>query len=347
MPQTSLDRDNSQLQREIVDNCPVCNGGGVKALSRLRDRLFDVPGEWTLWRCSVEKCGTFWLNPRVTLGEIPTVYRNYFTHTGPSFSGDQALTLEDAIIGRRLHLHPTYTCSRSQALGFLAGTIPSVSEYYCGRVMWLESSWRGRLLDVGCGAGDLLLRMKRYGWEVEGIEPDPIAAAELRKFGLRVIEGTLPNNDLRPASFDVITASHVIEHVPDPVAFLAECFALLRSNGRIVLATPNVESDGFRKFGNSWVHLDPPRHLVLFTPTSLELALRKAAFKVEQVTTSCRSAYFVSRTSRALKRGAMRIGDGCRSTRLEILAAMIDFLREGFLGSRLRRQEIVAVGVKR
>jgi 2-polyprenyl-3-methyl-5-hydroxy-6-metoxy-1,4-benzoquinol methylase len=57
--------------------------------------------------------------------------------------------------------------------------------------------------------------------------------------------------------FDAITMSHVIEHVPDPLASLDKCRRLLRLGGYLVLSTPNVRSLGHQRFGQSWRGLEP------------------------------------------------------------------------------------------
>jgi SAM-dependent methyltransferase len=188
--------------------------------------------------------------------------------------------------------------------------------------------------------------MRDYGWEVEGLEPDPVAAERLRKSGIKVTEGTLPSNVLKEASFDVITASHVIEHVPNPLQFLIACFKLLRSNGRLVVATPNAKSAGLKKHGRSWVHLDAPRHFIIFTPQSLADSLRSASFQIEHVTTSCRSAFFATKTSRLLERGAMRIGFGSSGSLVDKISAIATFIQEGLVVNPEARQEIVVVGRK-
>jgi 2-polyprenyl-3-methyl-5-hydroxy-6-metoxy-1,4-benzoquinol methylase len=178
------------------------------------------------------------------------------------------------------------------------------------------------------------------------LEPDPIAAESLRKCGVKVTQGTLPNEQLQEASFDVITASHVIEHVSDPSTFLSACFRLLRLGGHLIVATPNANSAGLKRYGQSWVHLDAPRHLVLFTPESVADSLRAAHFQIESVTTSSRSAFFVTKTSRGLERGTMRIALNAKFSLVDKCAALATFLREGlFLHSQLG-QEIVAIARK-
>lgn len=347
MWEISQETFSPQLETQSVLQCPVCFGEGAPILEHLRDRLFDVSGEWTLWRCTESSCGCLWLNPRAADGAISSLYQSYFTHSGPNTIEDRSLA---ALIERAVHKKCLGLGNRvsvvSPLVGSLISAIHPLAEYLSGRVMWVQNSWRGRLLDVGCGAGDLLLRMKRYGWEVEGLEPDPIAADNLRKAGIKVTCGTFPNDQLEPESFDVITASHVIEHVADPKSFLSACFKILRPNGRLIVATPNARSKGFNRYGRSWVHLDAPRHLVLFTPEGLARSLDAASFSVERIRTSCRSAYFATKTSRRLQRGGMRIGFGAQYSLKDKTTAMAAFFIEGFFLPSQAGQEIVAVARK-
>jgi SAM-dependent methyltransferase len=77
-------------------------------------------------------------------------------------------------------------------------------------------------------------------------------------------------------SFDAITMSHVIEHVHDPVALLKECYRILKPAGYLVVTTPNINSWGHKKFEENWIHLDPPRHLHLFSQNTLQTCAEKA-----------------------------------------------------------------------
>ena len=72
--------------------------------------------------------------------------------------------------------------------------------------------------------------------------------------------------------------AHVIEHVHHPVKVLRACYSLLKSGGFLWVETPNTASEGHRLFGTSWRGLEPPRHLMLFTPDSLHNALIAAGF---------------------------------------------------------------------
>jgi 2-polyprenyl-3-methyl-5-hydroxy-6-metoxy-1,4-benzoquinol methylase len=104
--------------------------------------------------------------------------------------------------------------------------------------------------------------MQRAGWEVAGVEPDPVAAGVARESHPHsVIAQALNDAQIADASMDVVTMSHVIEHVLNPIQLLRECRRVLKPEGKIVILTPNLGSQGHRLFQQAWVPLDPPGHL--------------------------------------------------------------------------------------
>ncbi len=139
----------------------------------------------------------------------------------------------------------------------------------------------GRLLDFGCGGGSYMHRMHAQGWQVTGIDISATAVERVHShLGLRALVGSLPHQNLRPASFDVVTMWHSLEHVHEPLTVLREAQRLLVPGGRLIVAVPNLDSLPFRWFGQAWYGLDLPRHLTHFTPCTLRLMLEKAGFRV-------------------------------------------------------------------
>ena len=123
---------------------------------------------------------------------------------------------------------------------------------------------RRRYLDVGCGFGGFLVAFSKYGFEVKGMEIDPIrielAEANCRDHRLQdcVFEASILDDDLSDelGSFDVITCNDVIEHVADASRAIENMARLLNPGGVLFMEIPNkdsvhfVASDGhFELFG--------------------------------------------------------------------------------------------------
>jgi 2-polyprenyl-3-methyl-5-hydroxy-6-metoxy-1,4-benzoquinol methylase len=175
-------------------------------------------------------------------------------------------------------------------------------------LMFLGDRSPGTILDIGCGQGTFLAVMAKRGWSVAGVDFDIEAVAAARRLhGIDVCVGTVDTVVDSGSNFDVVTASHVIEHVPDPLEFLIQCRKLLRPGGCVVLRTPNVDSFGHRRYSRSWRGLESPRHLHLFTLAALEACGKSAGFADNLCFTSSVGAEGILLASHFLeKRGEFR-----------------------------------------
>lgn len=170
--------------------------------------------------------------------------------------------------------------------------------------MYIPACPQGSLLDVGCGNGQFLQNMKNLGWEVKGVEIDERAVTTARKFlGLDVISGTLENAQFPDNFFDIVTVSHVIEHLYDPINFLGECRRVLKPGGKLVLLTPNINSFCHKMFKQSWRGVEIPRHLMLFSLPTLEACARKAHFDTVVINSTARMAAYIYSESKSTKDG--------------------------------------------
>ncbi|MCL2806461.1 MAG: class I SAM-dependent methyltransferase [Treponema sp.] len=141
-----------------------------------------------------------------------------------------------------------------------------------------------RILDIGCATGALLDNLRNKGWHVTGVEISPCAeyAVHTRKLDVKNIP--LEANNFPDCSFDVVLASHLIEHLNAPSAFLKETFRILKNNGYCFITTPNISGFQARLFASRWrsAIFD---HLYLFSAASLSGLLRKTGFKIEKIRT--------------------------------------------------------------
>jgi 2-polyprenyl-3-methyl-5-hydroxy-6-metoxy-1,4-benzoquinol methylase len=266
---------------EAVGQCPVCGSKQRDVLHRgLKDKIFlSAGGEWSMYKC--QACGSAYLDPRPTIESIGMAYRNYFTHKSAQ---DRSTTLaaRAALNLANGYLKKAYGMQGESAnwLGYyLAKLFPSYRSIADAAIRHLPHPNPGaKLLDVGCGNGDFLVRAQNTGWQVTGIDPDPKAAAVARSRGLDIRDSDIFELDACQERFDGITLNHVIEHVHDPIATLHACHELLKPGGWLWLETPNINAAGHRRYGESWRGLEPPRHLVLFTRESLVSVMESQGF---------------------------------------------------------------------
>ncbi|MGQ9744834.1 MAG: class I SAM-dependent methyltransferase [Dissulfurimicrobium sp.] len=259
----------ADIPLESLSSCYICGSKGSILHSRLKDLLYGVDGEWNLKICKNPECGLVWLDPRPTEKEIVKVYAKYYTHDLAEDKGDREGVFQ-------------YLARKN--IKFLYSIIKQAALIKRGRkkidVMYLDNIKPGRLLEIGCGNGDRLIKIRRLGWLVEGQEIDSMAVSTcLKKHpDLKVSLGGLCDLSYPDDAFDAIIMNHVIEHLHDPASLLKECLRILKKGGVLVLATPNINSFGHKYFKSAWRGLEPPRHLYLFSVNTLKKLAEDAGF---------------------------------------------------------------------
>jgi 2-polyprenyl-3-methyl-5-hydroxy-6-metoxy-1,4-benzoquinol methylase len=308
MPNTvSVETDQGHISGERCPYCPICGAEGVPLYNAMSDWLWDVPGEWNLLICS---CCVVWLDPRPIAEDISKLYARYYTHGASEQTALEPIRREvlQCILAR---LGYPVECS-SNRLARLLSYVPSIARAMALEVFALPASDAETLLDVGCGSGQFIGKMRSLGWNVSGVDPDPSAVAYGLSQRLQVFQGTIANVP-SDARYDVITLSHVIEHVTDPVELLRQCGDRLRpGTGRIVITTPNIRSLGHRWFGRDWRGLEIPRHLTLFSIPALATCVTRAGLRVKSIQSETRLARMIYNTSHYARLGKRRVGDIAR-----------------------------------
>ena len=223
------------------------------------DRLYRTTNElFCVVRC--QNCGMLRLNPRPAGAELARFYPdNYW------FDPDSTRVSRWAERYRRLVL--------LDHLGFVA----------CAYDRAVQNGARLPILDVGCGGGLLAGLLGERGYPAIGLDSSR-AACQIAWSRQRVpaVTGDLRQNPFQAGSFALVTLFHVLEHLPDPHAFLAAARELLSSDGRLIIQVPNPDSWQFRLLGPRWNGLDIPRHLHHFRPSDLRALLEKCGFGVER-----------------------------------------------------------------
>lgn len=130
----------------------------------------------------------------------------------------------------------------------------------------------GPILDIGAGEGTLIDALKQKGREAGGLERES-SRDDIAEAGIAEVRGR----------FAAIVLWHSLEHLGDSGEVLAEAVARLLPRGVIVLAVPDLASAQARIFGDRWLHLDLPRHLVHLRSDALIAGMNSAGLATEHV----------------------------------------------------------------
>jgi len=226
-----------------------------------------VGGDFFFKKCIL--CGFVFLDPKPTFSQLkkhypPSIYYSYTTRSKTGFFGR---------LRNYLVLHTNTPSLASKILSFFI-KVPAIP----------TNRKTGRLMDIGCGIGYTLTLLKCIGWDVYGIDIDKKAIEIAKKQGLcHVSLGTFRAVKKYPDNyFDVIRLYHVIEHLDNPEECVKLCYQKLKKGGELIIGTPNIESC-IAKIGKQyWYNLDSPRHLFLFSPSTLQKLLQKNNFQIRQ-----------------------------------------------------------------
>jgi SAM-dependent methyltransferase len=153
-----------------------------------------------------------------------------------------------------------------------------------GRPLWADwvtgthARADSRILDVGCGEGELLEYLAVAGYRnLTGIDPfiEPVTDSTR---GYRIFRRTL---DEEHGTYDVVMLHHSLEHVTDPAATLRDVRRVVHPNGRVLVRLPVAGSYGWRTYRESWLGLEPPRHLFIPSVEGMRRLAADAGLQIE------------------------------------------------------------------
>jgi 2-polyprenyl-3-methyl-5-hydroxy-6-metoxy-1,4-benzoquinol methylase len=262
-----------QHTQHTLTKCPVCQSGNIEFFLKSKD--YFLTGE-DFYITSCANCGFKFTNPRPIESELSKYYESnaYISHASEA----------------RNTFEKMYSLVRNFTI---KSKIRIIKKYFKS----------GTVLDIGSGTGDFLYQLKRQGFYSKGIE----ANEQAREFsnnqrGLDVVS----SNDYKlipEQSCHVITMWHVLEHIFYLDKQIHEIKRILKSNGVLIIAVPNLNSYDAKYYQNYWAAYDVPRHLYHFEKKTIKRLFENHQFELIKIKPMYFDSFYVSILSEKYKNG--------------------------------------------
>jgi SAM-dependent methyltransferase len=226
--------------------CPSCGAGRPIPLDYIVDNLAASSAALV---SGCESCGLVFVNPPPSADELDAYYR-------PGGAWDRKLKHRERVLAKKLERLKGQPRRSKTSMITVANALR-------------EQTGACRVLDFGCGAGDILDKLQEQGWETAGI--DPISADTITRH--RMLEA-MPATP----SYDVVIMKHVLEHIPDPLAVLRAARAAVFDKGHLLVAVPTL--DGMLEHGKRGYCINRMQHVTAYTERSLRNLMALAGFAV-------------------------------------------------------------------
>lgn len=304
--------------------CGVCGSSEQTQLFVAKDYIYGNPGQWPVAQCN--GCGTISMNPRIPPDQIGQYYpKNYYTaeaHAPAENENKWKQAMRDVVIRK-------YGYAIKSDIAFIYRfTAELMSPYLHNWAPVRKYIYRvdgGRVLDIGCGNGQILSAYRRLGWDTYGIEVSEGSAYVARQAGHNITIGELTDMHLPDAYFDAVTMWDALEHIHNPSQVMAEIYRILRPNGKVYLSVPNGGSWYRKLFKDRWFMFTAPLHYFHYSRQSLFLLLQKSGFAHTEISSPLGEAglfFTISNMSANHKRVHIIVN----SAPIRVVLRMLDFV---------------------
>ena len=261
---------------ELDAPCKICSNSSNNSLLKVKEMYFGTRQEFEYLECS--KCGT------LQIINLPADYsvhypKEYFTYNQKHENKIKAI----------------FNKYRDQS-AFGIRSVPGDlllrkfgEPVYVTRLKNAEAGLSSRILDVGCGKGILLHKMRESGFIYsEGVDPFIDDTIKYRN-GLTIHKKNIYNVT---GKYDLVMFNHSFEHMDSPSGVFKKSNQLLDINKILLIRIPVADSFAFRNYRENWCSLDAPRHLFLHTKQSINILAQNNGFEVYKICYDSRSWQF-------------------------------------------------------
>jgi SAM-dependent methyltransferase len=232
---------------------------------QIKEMMYGLRESFTYFECLT--CGC------LQITTIPLDMSKYYPSDYYSFKTKKESSLYDVLLRSR----DNYVLFHKGFFGKLINhwySNPALSALSC-----IHLSKSSRILDVGCGAGQILQSLKQIGFNnLLGI--DKYLAQDMVLNGVELRRQELPQT---AGEWDLIMFHHSFEHIPNQLETLGAAANCLADEGICLISIPTVSSYAWKHYRENWVQLDAPRHFYLHSLKSMSLIARKSGLCIAKI----------------------------------------------------------------
>jgi len=249
--------------------CKICNNSENNKEFKIREMMFGFRDEFTYFECS--KCGC------LQIAEIPKNMGKYYPSNYYSFKKGASNNFLKQILKRK---RGEYALFRRGLIG--KAIYKKYPDPLFDMISTIGINYNSRILDVGCGAGNLLYSLKDIGFKnLVGV--DPYINGEVIDADVKILKKTiheLPDN----RKFDLIIFNHSFEHISDQLETLVKVSKILSENSVCSIRIPIKTEYVWNRYDVNWVQIDAPRHFFIHTIKSFTYLAKKAGLVIKDIT---------------------------------------------------------------
>ncbi len=254
-----------------ADACRICGNAQGNRRHEAREMMFGTQERFPYIECAA--CGC------LQIARIPEdMSAHYPAETYYSFADEPPASTGTGVMGGIRTARDRFAVTGKGFVGRIGLALKPADDLRA--LQPLPVTQASRILDVGCGAGTLLMRLFRIGYRnVTGIDPF-LEADRASPDGPSLLRRTIHEVE---REWDLIMFHHSFEHLPDPLATLRSVARHLAPDGVCLIRMPTTSSDAWREYGTDWVQLDAPRHLHIHSVESIGRLAERAGMVVDSV----------------------------------------------------------------
>lgn len=265
---------------EIEMKCRICSGISNETKYTFHEKYFGSNEEFEYFECNKCEC--------IQISDFPKNIGKYYGKDYYSFNDDPQETerkysFKKKILNKLYIKRDKYSLLKKGFSGYFLDYLRKNDEKKLSSLMKLNLNIDLKILDVGCGSGNLLYYMKNLGFRnLEGIDPF-IDKSFKYKNNLEIRKAEIQNLVDENKKYDVIMLHHVLEHVEDPVKTFKILNEILKEDGILIIRIPIKDSYAWKTYKENWVQLDAPRHFHIFSLNSINHLCSLSNFEIKNL----------------------------------------------------------------